>query len=115
MKNKFAITAALSTALFASTASAEVVTLTACTKDGQTATLSVDARGTIGGAPLKIVLGDVFKSAIQSVNAVDVPGKKGYVAFKGKFMQALFGQETSQDAGYDFLAPPTVGGPACQP
>ena len=96
---------------FSTAAMAKDIALTACTKDGQTATLHVDVEGSVssirpsgvGGeaalvkTPLETVAREAFAKTAHSLSADDL-NIHGYMAFRTNVRDAVAGKTLSDDA-----------------
>lgn len=110
--------AAIATSLvagFAATAMAEETTFTACTKDGQTATLVADVSGGVPGGPtLKEVVAKAWTETAKDLSGMGLM-KQGYPIFVGKIMNAAGTDVLTDDAALTIIAAPTIGAPSCTP
>ena len=115
MKKSFAASALLASALFAGNAAAETVELKGCTKDGQTATVSVHAVGTIGNEALKDTAQRAFSNAAKTLTADELKSPEGYSIFASNLIAEAGHKELSADAEFGTLAMPQTGAPSCKP
>ncbi|MGZ9108372.1 MAG: hypothetical protein ACXW4B_06075 [Micavibrio sp.] len=135
-RKTFAAAALLSTALFTGNAAAETVELTACTKDGQTASVTTEIEGKVGKLRFAAVAQIAFTNAIRNVTGAQIIAAQQDIAqinddavmsaymelqelVYGGLDEALKkeanGNHMSDDADFETLSPIRVGAPACQP
>lgn len=121
MKKLSTLTAfALAGALATGTVLAEEVTLTACTKDGKTATIHADMTGGYKGGPtLEELSRQAFKESARMMDSHDVASNKG----KLDFLITLLRIDTRGGIGIvpesnlyiDTVTIPTISDPRCTP
>ncbi len=112
---KAAITASL-VAACAGNAMAEEETFTACTQDGQTATLVADVTGGIVGGPtLKEIAALAFTTTASLFDAVDLPGNDAAGTFEHILLSIRGDNEITEGSSFTSKGPPTTGAPACTP
>ena len=104
---------ALAGAFTTGAALAEEVTLTACTKDGRTATLLVDVTGSLrSGITIEELARDAFTKTARELNSDAL--LKGETVFSYYMSEATKGKKAFPHSGCVWLEI-TVGSPACTP
>jgi hypothetical protein len=123
MKKFGAAVAALAlTAAFSSAAMAEPVDLTACTKDGKSITVKIDAEGGVkGGKTVAQIAQQAWTEAAAESTAAELSASpQAFAKHLQADIAAIVGDKDpaevfTPDAGLALGAPPTVGGNCTAP
>ena len=106
---------ALAGAFTTGAALAEEITLTACTRDGKTATLRIDvAGGLVGGPTSEDLAKDAFSKAAREMNSDRFVTYNGANLFYAYLDYAGKGKNKTPGS-HIYASVPTIGGPACTP
>jgi hypothetical protein len=110
MKTKAAAAVLAFSSIFTTAAMAKPVDITACTKDGNTATLHIDVEGTVSGQrdasaprPLEILIQAAYTKTMNSVTTDQLLDGEWEAVFKANLQEVLQGTQPSSDAKVDFL------------